>query len=118
MSESFAQPEAPWALRLLPPFPSIAHRIQALAGRDDIDMNELADVAKMDPSFSAELLRLANSSLFSVRCEVKSLAQAIFLVGTERLKTMATRSPSTVWCALRCTSRRSAKSGFTAWSQR
>jgi putative nucleotidyltransferase with HDIG domain len=44
----------------------------------------------MDPSFSAELLRFANSALFGIRHEVKSVSQAILLVGLERVKTMAT----------------------------
>ncbi|HTP35353.1 MAG TPA: HDOD domain-containing protein [Candidatus Acidoferrales bacterium] len=90
MTEVFARPQAPWALRLLPPFPAIAHRILALAGRDDIDVHELGDLVRMDPSFSAELLRFANSALFGVRREVTGLAHAIVIVGTDRIKTMAT----------------------------
>ena len=90
MTSTFARPPAPWALRLLPPFPAIAHRIMALAGRDDINIHELGNVVRMDPSFSAELLRLANSALYNSRREITSLGQAILLVGTERVKTMAT----------------------------
>jgi putative nucleotidyltransferase with HDIG domain len=44
----------------------------------------------MDPSFSAELLRYANSALFGARHEVHSLHQAILLVGLDRIRTMAT----------------------------
>jgi putative nucleotidyltransferase with HDIG domain len=44
----------------------------------------------MDPSFSAELLRFANSALFGVSHEVKSVSQAIVLLGLDRVKTMAT----------------------------
>lgn len=90
MIETFARPQAPWALRLLPPFPAVAQRIMALAGREDVSIQELSKLVKMDPSFSAELLRFANSALFSLRREVTSLAQAIALVGTERIRTMAT----------------------------
>jgi putative nucleotidyltransferase with HDIG domain len=90
MTETLVRPQAPWALRLLPPFPSIAQRIMTLASREDVNIHELADLVKMDPSFSAELLRLANSALFSVRGEVTSLAQAIFVVGADRTATMAT----------------------------
>jgi putative nucleotidyltransferase with HDIG domain len=90
MPETLARPQAPWALRLLPPFPSIAHRIMSLAGRDDINIHEIGAVVRMDPSFSADLLRVANSALFHAQREITSLAQAIFLVGTERVKAMAT----------------------------
>jgi putative nucleotidyltransferase with HDIG domain len=87
---TLARPQAPWALRLVPPFPAIAHRILALVGKEDVHANELGNLVKMDPSFSAELLRFANSALFGVRREVTSLVQAVAIVGTDRIKTMAT----------------------------
>jgi putative nucleotidyltransferase with HDIG domain len=90
MPELLARPQAPWALRLVPPFPAIAHRILALVGKEDLNARELGDLVKMDPSFSAELLRFANSALFGARGEVTSLAHAIVKVGTDRIKTMAT----------------------------
>jgi putative nucleotidyltransferase with HDIG domain len=90
MTETFARPQAPWALRLLPPFPAIASRIMAMASREDVDLHELGCLVKMDPSFSAELLRFANSALFGMRREVTSLVSAIGIVGTERVRTMAT----------------------------
>jgi len=90
MPETLARPQAPWALRLLPPFPAIAQRVLALAGRRDIDIRDLGELVKMDPSFSAELLRFANSALFGVRHGVRSILQAITLLGLERVKTMAT----------------------------
>lgn len=90
MTELLPRPKAPWALRLVPPFPAVAHRILALAGKEDVNATELGDLVKMDPSFSAELLRYANSSIFGIRREVRSLSHAIVLVGTNRVKTMAT----------------------------
>jgi putative nucleotidyltransferase with HDIG domain len=85
-----ARPQAPWALRLVPPFPAIAHRVLGLVSQDDVSIREVYDLVKMDPSFSAELLRFANSALFGARREVKSLPQAIGVVGLDRVKTMAT----------------------------
>jgi putative nucleotidyltransferase with HDIG domain len=90
MTELLARPQAPWALRLVPPFPAIAHRILALVGNEDVNLVEVGDLLKMDPSFSAELLRFANSALFGARGEVTSLDHAIARVGTNRIKTMAT----------------------------
>ncbi len=89
MSETLVRPQAPWALRPLPPFPAVAQRIMALAKQEDPGVRELGDLVKMDPSFAGELLRLANSALFGVRRQVTSLARAIMIVGTERIKTMA-----------------------------
>jgi putative nucleotidyltransferase with HDIG domain len=90
MSELSARPQAPWALRLVPPFPAVAHRVLALVAQDEVSVYDLGQVVQMDPSFSAELLRYANSALFGARREVKSLPQAISLVGTDRLKSIAT----------------------------
>ena len=90
MSQLLARPQAPWALRLLPPFPAIAQRVLALVAQEDVGIRELGDLVKMDPSFSAELLRFANSALFGVRQGVKSVSQAIVLLGLDRVKTMAT----------------------------
>jgi len=90
MPETLARPQAPWALRLLPPFPAIAQRVLALVNQENIAFREIGDLVKMDPSFSAELLRFANSPLFGVRHEVKSVSQAVVMLGLDRVKTMAT----------------------------
>jgi putative nucleotidyltransferase with HDIG domain len=84
-----ARPQAPWALRLVPPFPSVAQRILALVGQDDASPQDVGALVKMDPSFSAELLRFSNSALFGARRSVSSLSQAIVLLGMDRVKTMA-----------------------------
>ena len=73
MTELLARPQAPWALRLVPPFPAIAQRILALASQEDVSVSKVFELVKMDPSFSAELLRFANSALFAARREVTSL---------------------------------------------
>jgi len=90
MSDLLARPQAPWALRLVPPLPAVAQRILALVSQEDVNAKEVGELVKMDPSFAAELLRFANSALFGVRREVKSLPHAIVLVGMDRVKTMAT----------------------------
>jgi putative nucleotidyltransferase with HDIG domain len=57
---------------------------------DDADIHKITRLLKMDPSFSAEVLRFANSALFGIRGEVTSVSQAIVMVGLDRLKGMAT----------------------------
>ena len=90
MTETLARPKAPWALRLLPPFPAVAQRILALVGQQNITARQVGDLIKLDPSFSAELLRLANSALFGARREVTSLGQAVMMLGMDQVKSMAT----------------------------
>ncbi len=90
MPEVLARPQAPWALRLVPPFPAVAHRVLNLVNQDDVSIHQLGELVKMDASFAAELLRFANSALFGTRRAVRSLPQAIVVVGLDRVKTMAT----------------------------
>jgi HD-like signal output (HDOD) protein len=90
MTETFVRPQTPWALRLVPPFPSVAQRIMTLAAQDNSNAQQVANLVKFDPSFSAELLRFANSALFGVRRSVSGLTQAIVLLGLDRVKTLAT----------------------------
>jgi len=90
MPELLARPQAPWALRLVPPFPHIAQRLLALAGKENVSARELGNIVKMDPSFTAELLRFANSALFNLSREVTNIPQAVIMVDTDRIKTMAT----------------------------
>ncbi len=89
-TQTLARPKAPWALRLVPPFPAVAQRIIALARKEDVSTGEMSEVIKMDPSFSAELLRFANSALFGISREVRSIPHAVALVGLDRVTTMAT----------------------------
>jgi putative nucleotidyltransferase with HDIG domain len=90
MTETLARPQAPWALRLVPPFPAVAHRILTLVYKEEVSASELGDLIKMDPSFSAEMLKFANSAMFGLQREVSSIVQAVILLGLERVKTMAT----------------------------
>jgi len=89
MTETFVRQDTPWALRLVPIFPSVAKRIMALAGSDDSSAEQIGKLAKTDPSFSAELLRFANSALFGASRKISGLTQAILLLGVDRVKTMA-----------------------------
>jgi putative nucleotidyltransferase with HDIG domain len=90
MIEQLARPQAPWALRLVPPFPAVAHRILAMVNEPDTNISKLSELVKVDPSFAAELLRFANSALLGGRRKVRSLPLAIIVVGLDRVKTMAT----------------------------
>jgi putative nucleotidyltransferase with HDIG domain len=64
-----------------------------LATKRPLTCTEIAGEPRLDPSFSAELLRFANSALFGVRREVTSLAQAVAMLGMDRVKSMATFVP-------------------------
>lgn len=90
MPELLAKPERPWALRLLPPFPAVANRILGLINNEDVAAKQIAEIIKLDPSFTAEILRVANSALFGVAGRITTVAYAVSLLGLDRVKAMAT----------------------------
>ncbi|HUP05189.1 MAG TPA: HDOD domain-containing protein [Bryobacteraceae bacterium] len=73
----------------LPPFSAIANRVMALSTDDDVDLQQLAKVIEGDPAFAADVLLLANSSLFGFPSRMHSLRHAIAILGLDRIKALA-----------------------------
>jgi putative nucleotidyltransferase with HDIG domain len=76
----------PWAHLRIPPFPQIAIRVLQLTNDKAVSMRQLSDLISSDPSFSSEVLTIANSALYSSRSPVTSILQAIALLGMSHLK--------------------------------
>ena len=90
MVETLAKPDRPWALRLLPPFPHVASRVIALVNDEDTGAKQISDVIRLDPSFTAEILRVANSALYGASREITTVALAVGRLGLDRVKACAT----------------------------
>jgi putative nucleotidyltransferase with HDIG domain len=73
------------AIKSLPAFPPAAARVITLLADDSVPTRELAAALSTDAALSAEVLRLANSPLFSPRSEIGGLVQAVSFIGTARL---------------------------------
>jgi HD-like signal output (HDOD) protein len=73
----------------LPPFNGIAAQVLALTSDTDIDMKQLSLLIEGDPAFAAEVLFLANSSLFGFPSRMHVLRHAIAILGLDRVKTVA-----------------------------
>src|SRR5208337_3800251 len=76
----------PLELLTLPAFPSVSAKAIRLLSSSDTRLLELYEVISADPSFSSEILRIANSPLYPLQSVVKNLTQASMLLGFERLK--------------------------------
>jgi HD-like signal output (HDOD) protein len=90
MPEILAKPARPWALRLLPPFPAVAQRVLSLVDNDTTAANQISECIRLDPTFTAEILRVANSALFGAVREISTVRHAVNLLGLNRVKAMAT----------------------------
>jgi len=81
-----AKPGAPWALDNLPPFPKMATRLLQLLSKEDTDLNEIGRYIAAEPVYAARVLQMANSPLFALQRQVKTISHAIAILGTERVK--------------------------------
>lgn len=73
----------------LPPFHSIANQVLSLSADPAIDLQRLAKVMLGDPAFAAEVLFLANSSLFGFASKMQVLHHAVAVLGLERIRALA-----------------------------
>ncbi|HWC00262.1 MAG TPA: HDOD domain-containing protein [Bryobacteraceae bacterium] len=75
-----------WALENLPPFPAVAARLLQVVSKRDVHLSEIGKFISAEPVLAAEVLQIANSALFGLECQVKSITQAIMILGLERIK--------------------------------
>lgn len=78
----------PWALDGLPPLPLIAMRLLGLLAQEDPDIKEVGRIISADPVYAARVLQMANSPLFALRAQVKTLSHAIVLLGLARIRSI------------------------------
>ena len=73
----------------LPSLPGAAIKVLELTRGPDIDMAELTDTLKTDPALTARILRVLNSPLFGLRCEINAVDQAVVLLGAFTIGSLA-----------------------------
>jgi EAL and modified HD-GYP domain-containing signal transduction protein len=66
-------------------------RLLGAISKPDLDWKELEDIIKSDPMLYYRLLRYLNSALFGLRSEVKSISQALTILGEDEIRR---------WCRL------------------
>lgn len=72
----------------LPALPKTLHKILELCNKPETTIAMLSQEIEKDPGLSADLLKLSNSSYYGSRTKVKSIQDAIKLVGIKNLKNM------------------------------
>lgn len=76
----------------VPPYPATAMKLAAVLRREDYTTADLVEAMRADPVFTANLLRLANSSFYRRGAEVTSLAVAVQRLGGRELTRLAMAS--------------------------
>lgn len=73
----------------LPSPPAVALKILSAVRQDESTFNELAEIIAVDPALTARILKLTNSSYYSLPNPVGSLSQATALIGSKTLQNIA-----------------------------
>ena len=72
----------------LPPMPAVAAKVMMLLGDPNANFSMLGEVVSSDPAVSARLLKVANSAFYSMSREIKTLDQAISVIGERTLRSL------------------------------
>jgi len=74
----------------VPPLPAVAQRLIYEAGREDINIHELATIIQLDPGLTTRIIGLANSAYFGYRDKIYTIVDAIIRVlGLNLVKNLA-----------------------------
>jgi HD-like signal output (HDOD) protein len=69
----------------MPPLPDVALQVLAIVKNPEYQMDELVSVVRTDPSLTARILKLCNSSLFSLKFEITTVTEALSFLGTRNI---------------------------------
>src|SRR4051812_25554170 len=70
-----------WAHVRIPPFPQVALTVLRLAADENVQLGRLGDLISSDPAFASEVLTVVNSLLYAPRYPIRSILQAIEVLG-------------------------------------
>lgn len=80
------------SVRDLPALPSVVLDLISSFGRDDVDVTTLAEKMSRDQALAAKILRLANSSFYGLQAKVRTVKQAIVVLGFDSARALAVAS--------------------------
>jgi len=78
-------PEIVRTLRTMPPLPHVAQRVLETVRDPDYSIDDLVGLVRTDPSLTARILKLCNSSLYGLSTEVTTVSNAVAYLGTRNL---------------------------------
>lgn len=76
-------------IRELPTIPEVLRRLFEVVQDDDSTFHDIAEVIRHDQSITERILRIANASYFGHSGKVKTIEQAVMLLGQELVKGIA-----------------------------
>ena len=74
---------------ILPEIPSVAFELQEVIGNPMSSAERIARVVGRSPSLTAVLLRIVNSSFYSLPAKISTVSHAVSLIGTQEISVLA-----------------------------
>ena len=72
----------------LPTLPAVASTLLGMTSRDDVALTDIADLVARDMSLSAKILKVSNSAFYSFPQKISSIRQAVFVLGTNAVRSL------------------------------
>ncbi len=69
--------------------PQVLSEVLKEVGKEDFSANKLADIILKDPSLTSRVLKMSNSSFYQRFAEIKTVHQAISVLGATTVKCLA-----------------------------
>ncbi|HUO07176.1 MAG TPA: GGDEF domain-containing protein [Phycisphaerae bacterium] len=73
----------------LPTLPAVAIRALELTRRDNVNLNEIAELISNDPALSTKILKTVNSPFYGLPKQVSTISHALVILGLQAVKTLA-----------------------------
>ncbi len=76
-------------IKSVPPLPKTFIEIDMVCSDADATIADLSKIVEKDPMLVANLLKIVNSPLYSLRSDIKSVSQAVSLLGMKEINSLA-----------------------------
>lgn len=70
----------------IPMQPKVVQELNTAVMREDVSIQEIANIVAKDPALSMKVLKIANSSMFGLRSKVDSISQSLSFMGLKMFK--------------------------------
>lgn len=77
------------ATKTLPSAPTLYHELTVELRSEDPSLRAVTDIVSRDPAMSAKILQMVNSAFFGLRRRVSDVHQAVTLLGTDTIASLA-----------------------------
>ena len=81
-------------VKKLPPMSNVVIRIMSLVQKPDVSINEVAAEISKDPSITASIIKLSNSSYYRASKPVRTVSESLMTLGLDTVKEIIMLSAS------------------------